>query len=163
MDSQVLAGYGVDAEGFYAEAMRLWQIRLRSIGYLDDDYCDGQSGARPERRISSTRRAPFLVHPLPRRRPRPLERRRVAAPRRPGDRTSAATALLGELAPQLLGARIGRRLGRRTHGGAPEQQANEREPRPARPSTSASFRLTLVTLPCACLGRQVESAAAILA
>jgi hypothetical protein len=36
MDSQVLGGYGVDAEGFYAEAMRLWQLRLRSIGYLDD-------------------------------------------------------------------------------------------------------------------------------
>jgi ribonucleotide reductase beta subunit family protein with ferritin-like domain len=35
MDSQVLGGYGVDAEGFYAEAMRLWQIRLRSIGFLD--------------------------------------------------------------------------------------------------------------------------------
>jgi len=36
MDSQVLAGYGVEAEGFYAEAMRLWQIRLRSIGLADD-------------------------------------------------------------------------------------------------------------------------------
>ena len=36
MDSQVLAGYGVEAEGFYAEAMRLWQIRLRSIGLVDD-------------------------------------------------------------------------------------------------------------------------------
>jgi ribonucleotide reductase beta subunit family protein with ferritin-like domain len=35
MDSQVLAGYGVEAEGFYAEAMRLWQIRLRSIGFLE--------------------------------------------------------------------------------------------------------------------------------
>lgn len=35
MDSQVLAGYGVEAEGFYAEAMRLWHLRLRSIGYLD--------------------------------------------------------------------------------------------------------------------------------
>jgi ribonucleotide reductase beta subunit family protein with ferritin-like domain len=35
MDSQVLAGYGVEAEGFYAEAMRLWQIRLRSIGFTD--------------------------------------------------------------------------------------------------------------------------------
>jgi hypothetical protein len=34
MDSQVLAGYGVDAEGFYAEAMRLWHTRLRSIGFL---------------------------------------------------------------------------------------------------------------------------------
>jgi ribonucleoside-diphosphate reductase beta chain len=36
MDAQVLSGYGVEAEGFYAEAMRLWQIRLRSIGYLED-------------------------------------------------------------------------------------------------------------------------------
>ena len=36
MDTQVLAGYGVDARGFYAEAMRLWQMRLRSIGYLDE-------------------------------------------------------------------------------------------------------------------------------
>jgi ribonucleotide reductase beta subunit family protein with ferritin-like domain len=35
MNDQVLAGYGVDPEGFYAEAMRLWQIRLRSIGLLD--------------------------------------------------------------------------------------------------------------------------------
>jgi ribonucleotide reductase beta subunit family protein with ferritin-like domain len=35
MDVQVLAGYGVDAEGFYAEAMRLWQLRLRSIGFGD--------------------------------------------------------------------------------------------------------------------------------
>lgn len=33
MNDQVLAGYGVEAEGFYAEAMRLWQTRLRSIGY----------------------------------------------------------------------------------------------------------------------------------
>ncbi len=37
MDSQVAAGYGVDPTGFYAEAMRLWQLRLRSIGYLDDE------------------------------------------------------------------------------------------------------------------------------
>ena len=37
MDSQVLAGYGVEAEGFYAEAMRLWNIRLRSIGFLADE------------------------------------------------------------------------------------------------------------------------------
>jgi len=37
MDSQVLAGYGVEAERFYAEAMRLWHTRLRSIGFLDDD------------------------------------------------------------------------------------------------------------------------------
>jgi ribonucleotide reductase beta subunit family protein with ferritin-like domain len=36
MDSQVLAGYGVEAQGFYAEAMRLWQVRLRSIGFLDE-------------------------------------------------------------------------------------------------------------------------------
>lgn len=37
MDSQVLAGYGVEATGFYAEAMRLWQIRLRSIGFDAED------------------------------------------------------------------------------------------------------------------------------
>lgn len=36
MDSQVLAGYGVEAERFYAEAMRFWRTRLRSIGFLDD-------------------------------------------------------------------------------------------------------------------------------
>jgi ribonucleotide reductase beta subunit family protein with ferritin-like domain len=36
MDEQVLSGYGVEAEGFYAEAMRFWQLRLRSIGYLDE-------------------------------------------------------------------------------------------------------------------------------
>jgi ribonucleotide reductase beta subunit family protein with ferritin-like domain len=37
MDSQVLAGYGVDAQEFYAEAMRFWNLRLRSIGYLEDE------------------------------------------------------------------------------------------------------------------------------
>jgi hypothetical protein len=37
MDSRVVAGYGTNAQGFYEEAMHLWQIRLRSIGYLDDD------------------------------------------------------------------------------------------------------------------------------
>jgi ribonucleotide reductase beta subunit family protein with ferritin-like domain len=37
MDPQVLAGYGVEAEGFYAEAARLWHIRLRSIGFLEED------------------------------------------------------------------------------------------------------------------------------
>jgi ribonucleotide reductase beta subunit family protein with ferritin-like domain len=36
MDSQVLAGYGVEARGFYAEAIRLWNVRLRSIGFLDE-------------------------------------------------------------------------------------------------------------------------------
>lgn len=35
MDSQVLAGYGVEAERFYTQAMRFWQTRLRSIGFLD--------------------------------------------------------------------------------------------------------------------------------
>ena len=35
MDTRVLAGYGTDARGFYEEAMRLWRMRLRSIGYLD--------------------------------------------------------------------------------------------------------------------------------
>jgi ribonucleoside-diphosphate reductase beta chain len=37
MDSQVLSGYGVDAEQFYETAMRFWHLRLRSIGYLDED------------------------------------------------------------------------------------------------------------------------------
>lgn len=37
MDEQVFAGYGVEAEGFYQEAMRLFQLRLRSIGFLDED------------------------------------------------------------------------------------------------------------------------------
>ncbi len=31
----VRSGYGVDPEGFYAEVMRLVEIRLRSIGYLE--------------------------------------------------------------------------------------------------------------------------------
>jgi ribonucleotide reductase beta subunit family protein with ferritin-like domain len=30
-------GYGVDSKAFYAEAMRLFQIRMRSIGLLDDE------------------------------------------------------------------------------------------------------------------------------
>lgn len=34
MDEQLLAGYGVDADGFYAEAMRLWDLRMRSIGFF---------------------------------------------------------------------------------------------------------------------------------
>lgn len=33
MNSQVLSGYGVEPEGFQREALRLWQIRLRSIGF----------------------------------------------------------------------------------------------------------------------------------
>lgn len=37
MDGQVMSGYGVDAEGFYAEAMRLWQLRLASIGWFDGE------------------------------------------------------------------------------------------------------------------------------
>lgn len=37
MDSQVVSGYGVEPEGFYLEAMRLFQVRLRSIGFLTDD------------------------------------------------------------------------------------------------------------------------------
>lgn len=36
MDQQVLDGYGVDADGFYAEAMRLWDLRMRSIGFFRD-------------------------------------------------------------------------------------------------------------------------------
>jgi ribonucleotide reductase beta subunit family protein with ferritin-like domain len=35
MGELVAAGYGVDPQGFYAEAMRLTQVRLRSIGFLD--------------------------------------------------------------------------------------------------------------------------------
>jgi ribonucleotide reductase beta subunit family protein with ferritin-like domain len=34
MDVQVLGGYGVTPEEFYGEAMRLWQTRLRSIGFV---------------------------------------------------------------------------------------------------------------------------------
>lgn len=37
MDSQVLAGYGVEPERFYQEAMRLWHTRLRSIGFLEGE------------------------------------------------------------------------------------------------------------------------------
>lgn len=37
MDQQVLAGYGVEIDGFYEEAMRLFQLRMRSIGYIDAD------------------------------------------------------------------------------------------------------------------------------
>jgi ribonucleotide reductase beta subunit family protein with ferritin-like domain len=36
MGSLVAAGYGTDPEGFYTEAMRLLQLRLRSIGFLED-------------------------------------------------------------------------------------------------------------------------------
>ena len=36
MGSLVSAGYGVEPEVFYAEAMRLLHLRLRSIGFLDD-------------------------------------------------------------------------------------------------------------------------------
>lgn len=35
MSALVASGYGVDPQGFYDEAMRLTQLRLRSIGYLD--------------------------------------------------------------------------------------------------------------------------------
>ena len=35
MGELVAAGYGVEPEGFYAEAMRLLQLRLRSIGFLE--------------------------------------------------------------------------------------------------------------------------------
>ncbi len=35
MGSLVLAGYGVEPEGFHAEAMRLLQVRLRSIGVAE--------------------------------------------------------------------------------------------------------------------------------
>lgn len=35
LDSVVQRGYGVDAEAFYGEMMRLMDVRLRSIGYLE--------------------------------------------------------------------------------------------------------------------------------
>jgi hypothetical protein len=35
MDTQVMSGYGVEAEEFYAVAMRFWQTRLRSIGFIE--------------------------------------------------------------------------------------------------------------------------------
>ncbi len=35
MGALVAAGYGVEPEGFYTEAMRLLQLRLRSIGFLE--------------------------------------------------------------------------------------------------------------------------------
>ena len=37
MHEQVIAGYGVEPVGFYEEAIRLLQIRMRSVGYLTDD------------------------------------------------------------------------------------------------------------------------------
>ena len=33
MGDQLLAGYGADSQTFYAEAMRLPQLRMRSIGF----------------------------------------------------------------------------------------------------------------------------------
>ena len=36
MHDQAIAGYGVEPAGFYEEAIRLLQIRMRSVGYLDD-------------------------------------------------------------------------------------------------------------------------------
>jgi hypothetical protein len=36
MGALVTAGYGVEPAGFYAEAMRLLQLRLRSIGLLEE-------------------------------------------------------------------------------------------------------------------------------
>jgi len=35
MADLVVSGYGVDPEGFYAEVMRLVNVRLRSIGFID--------------------------------------------------------------------------------------------------------------------------------
>ncbi|HEY5294153.1 MAG TPA: hypothetical protein VIJ70_01595 [Gaiellaceae bacterium] len=35
MSDLVVTGYGVNPEGFYAEVMRLVNLRLRSIGFLD--------------------------------------------------------------------------------------------------------------------------------
>ena len=36
MHDQVVNGYGVEPAGFYEEAIRLLQIRMRSVGYLED-------------------------------------------------------------------------------------------------------------------------------
>jgi ribonucleoside-diphosphate reductase beta chain len=36
MSNLVVSGYGVDPEGFYAEVMRLLQLRLRSIGFAEE-------------------------------------------------------------------------------------------------------------------------------
>jgi hypothetical protein len=36
MEELVRAGYGVEPAGFYAEAMRLMQLRLRAIGFLGE-------------------------------------------------------------------------------------------------------------------------------
>lgn len=36
MSDLVVSGYGVDPEGFYAEVMRLVDLRLRSIGFIGD-------------------------------------------------------------------------------------------------------------------------------
>lgn len=36
MNDQVKAGYGVEPAGFYEEAIRQLQIRMRSVGYLED-------------------------------------------------------------------------------------------------------------------------------
>jgi hypothetical protein len=35
MADLVVSGYGVDPQGFYAEVMRLVDLRLRSIGYIE--------------------------------------------------------------------------------------------------------------------------------
>lgn len=37
MGEIVRSGYGIDPAGFYGEAMRLLELRLRAIGFLDDD------------------------------------------------------------------------------------------------------------------------------
>jgi hypothetical protein len=36
MSDLVISGYGVDPEGFYAEVMRLVDLRLRSIGFIGE-------------------------------------------------------------------------------------------------------------------------------
>jgi hypothetical protein len=36
MTELVLSGYGVDPAGFYTEVMRLLDLRLRSIGFIDE-------------------------------------------------------------------------------------------------------------------------------
>ena len=36
MHDQAVNAYGVEPAGFYEEAIRLLQIRMRSVGYLED-------------------------------------------------------------------------------------------------------------------------------
>ena len=45
MESLVTAGYGVEPEGFYGEAMRLMQLRLHSIGFFEERGSIGEDAA----------------------------------------------------------------------------------------------------------------------